>query len=39
MFFADTDILSVFAKADEVTYLKHLFADLKTSPILVANVY
>ena len=32
MFFADTDILSAFAKADAVKYLKHLFADLKISP-------
>jgi len=39
MFFADTDILSAFAKADAVKYLKHLFADLKISPILTANVY
>jgi hypothetical protein len=39
MFFADTDILSAFAKADAVKYLKQLFADLKTSRILAANVY
>jgi len=32
MFFADTDILSAFAKADAAMYLRHLFADLKISP-------
>ena len=39
MFFADTDILSTFAKADVVRYLKHLVADLKISSILTTNVY
>jgi hypothetical protein len=38
MFFADTDILSAFAKADAVKYLKRLFVDMKISLILAANV-
>jgi len=38
MFFADTDILSAFAKADAVKYLKHLFADLKIYPTVYAEL-
>ncbi len=38
MFFADTDILSAFAKADAMKYLKHLFVDLKISPTVYEEI-
>ncbi len=34
IFFADTDILSAFAKAGAIKYLKQLCADLKISPAI-----